>query len=125
MDSWGKHLIIDARGCLVNRATDPNYIKFFTKELVRMIEMVPYGEPQLVHFAENTDKAGWTVIQLIETSNIIGHFLDINGDLYLDVFSCKDYDVDIVLNLLQQCFSPEEIKFHVVKRDARSNSETQ
>jgi S-adenosylmethionine/arginine decarboxylase-like enzyme len=99
---------------------DPEYIKHFTKELVRMVEMIAYGEPQLVHFADNTDKAGWTVIQLIETSSIVGHFLDHNGDLYLDVFSCKDFKEQVVTDLIQQFFSPDEIKTKVIMRDARN-----
>ena len=119
MQGWGKHLVIDAKACKLDRAKDPEYIKHFIKELVRMIEMVPYGEPQLVHFAEGTDLAGWTVIQLIETSNITGHFLDLNGDLYLDVFSCKDFEEQRVIDLLEQFFSPDEIKHQIIMRDAR------
>lgn len=119
MQGWGKHLIIDARGCDIQRANDPEYIKHFTKELVRLIEMNPYGEPQVVHFADGTDKAGWTVIQLIETSNIIGHFLDHNGDLYLDVFSCKEFSEHTVLSALKLFFSPGEMKHQVIWRDAR------
>jgi S-adenosylmethionine/arginine decarboxylase-like enzyme len=120
MGYWGKHLIIDAKGCDIQRSNDPEYIKHFTKELVRVIEMTAFGEPQLVHFADVTDKAGWTVIQLIETSNIIGHFLDHNGDLYLDVFSCKDFSEHIVISTLRMFFSPGEIKHQVIMRDART-----
>ena len=119
MQHWGKHLIIDAQGCDIQRVTDPEYIKHFTKELVRQIQMVAYGEPQVVHFADGTDLAGWTMIQLIETSCITGHFLDHNGDLYLDVFSCKTFEEQVVIDLLKEFFSPGEIKFQVVMRDAR------
>ena len=119
MDFWGKHLIVDVKGCFPARAQDPEYIRHFTKELVRIIEMVPFGEPQVVHFADGTDLAGWTVIQLIETSCITGHFCDINGDLYLDVFSCKDFVEQRVIDTLEHFFSPGDIKFQVVMRDAR------
>jgi len=120
MEHWGKHLIIDAKCCDIAKATNPEYITKFTKELVVLIDMVPFGEPQMVHFGNNTlDKSGWTVIQLIETSNIMGHFLDHNGDLYLDVFSCKDYNEKSVVDFLDQWFSPDEIKFQTVMRDAR------
>ena len=80
--------------------------------------MKAYGEPQVVHFADGTDKAGWTVLQLIETSNITGHFLDHNGDLYLDVFSCKTFSEHTVLSALKLFFSPDEIKHQVIWRDA-------
>jgi S-adenosylmethionine/arginine decarboxylase-like enzyme len=119
MEAWGKHLVIDAKGCIISCANDPKYIKEFTKALVKKIDMRPYGEPQVIHFADGGDKAGWTMIQLIETSNIMGHFLDHNGDLYLDVFSCKDFDEQIVIDLLNIWFSPEEIKTNVLMRDAR------
>jgi S-adenosylmethionine/arginine decarboxylase-like enzyme len=118
MSYWGYHLMLDVKGCEIQRATDPEYIKHFTKELVRLIEMVPYGEPQLVHFADNTEKAGWTIIQLIETSNIMGHFLDINGDLYMDIFSCKDFEEARVVKALEEHFKPERIKSRFFRRQA-------
>ena len=118
MSYWGYHLMLDVKGCEIQRATDPEYIKHFIKELVRLIEMVPYGEPQLVHFADNTEKAGWTVIQLIETSNIMGHFLDINGDLYMDIFSCKDFEEARVVKALEEHFKPEKIKSRFFRRQA-------
>jgi S-adenosylmethionine/arginine decarboxylase-like enzyme len=120
MTGWGKHLILDVRGCNLFKVADPEYLRHFTKELVRIIEMIPFGEPQVVHFGDGSDKSGWTVIQLIETSNIIGHFLDHNGDLYLDVFSCKDFENQRVTDLIQQFFSPDEIKTKVIMRDARN-----
>jgi S-adenosylmethionine decarboxylase len=120
MQGWGKHLIIDAKHCFPDRVQDPEYIRHFTKELVRQIEMVPFGEPQVVHFADGTDLAGWTMIQLIETSSIMGHFLDVSGDLYLDVFSCKDFEEQRVIDTLEHFFSPDEIKHKVIMRDARS-----
>jgi S-adenosylmethionine/arginine decarboxylase-like enzyme len=118
MSSWGYHLILDVKACHIGKATDSDYIGKFVKHLVKMIDMVPYGEPQVVHFADNTDKAGWTVIQLITTSSIVGHFLDDSGDLYLDVFSCKDFDEDVVKQVLTNYFEPESIKTTFIRRKA-------
>ena len=115
---WGYHLMLDVKGCEIQRATDPEYITHFTKDLVRLIEMVPYGEPQLVHFAVETEKAGWTVIQLIETSNIMGHFLDNSGDLYMDIFSCKDFDETKVVKSIEEHFKPKNIKQRFFRRQA-------
>ena len=82
MDAWGPHLILDVKGCQLEHARDPEHIKRFVKELVVRIDMVPFGEPQLIHFADNTDKAGWTVIQLITTSNITGFTIANAGSGY-------------------------------------------
>jgi S-adenosylmethionine/arginine decarboxylase-like enzyme len=80
--------------------------------------MVAFGEPQLVHFADYTEKAGWTVIQLIETSSIVGHFLDESGDLYLDVFSCKSFDGNTVRELIKEYFNPNNIYSILLNRQA-------
>ena len=118
MDYWGQHLILDVKGCDVSKVTDADYIRTFTKDLVKKIDMVPYGEPQVVHFADGTELAGWTVTQLIYTSNITGHFLDINGDLYLDVFSCKEFNSQDVIDILTEYFEPEAIKSTLLYRRA-------
>lgn len=118
MNSWGYHLIIDAKGCDTSLATNPDYIQKFVRELVEMIQMVPYGDPIVVHFAKDTCNAGWTVIQLIETSSIVGHFLDINGDLYLDVFSCKEFVSDSVIDFLKEKFNPQKVKSELILRQA-------
>ena len=119
---WGKHAVVDVLECNLARARDPVYIADFVHELVKQIDMVPYGEPQVVHCADNTEKAGWTVIQLIETSSIVGHFLDANGDLYLDVFSCKDYDPMTVKKVIERFFSPKNIDIRMMYRDAKEGA---
>jgi S-adenosylmethionine/arginine decarboxylase-like enzyme len=112
--------MLDVAGCDVAKATDPSHIAAFSRELVKRIDMVAYGEPQVVHFADHcADKAGWTLVQLIETSNICGHFLDENGDLYLDVFSCKQFNSELVRQTVQEYFSPMSIRSNFTTRDAR------
>lgn len=53
--------------------------------------MKSHGPPLLEHFGEG-ELAGWTLVQLITTSNLTLHFLDHSGDLYLDLFTCGDLD---------------------------------
>ena len=36
--------------------------------------------------------------------------LRINGDFYLDIFSCKKFDRDIVIDYVKQYFSPFSVK---------------
>jgi S-adenosylmethionine/arginine decarboxylase-like enzyme len=98
--SWGYHLMLDCSRCLAPSIRCSNNISNFAKTLVRRIDMVPYGEPQVVHFGSG-DKSGYTLVQLIETSNITAHFCEETDDMYLDVFSCKPFnpaDVESVVN---------------------------
>ena len=115
--TWGKHLILDAAGCSPKRIGSAVVIKNFTNELVRRIDMTAYGDPQIVMFGTG-NKKGYTLIQLIETSNIAAHFVEENNTMYLDVFSCKDFDAEIVKGLVHEYFHAQSFSSRVLLRQA-------
>jgi len=104
--SWGWHLSVDAGGCNLEKISDPENIHKFVEQLVTDIDMVAYGAPQIVRFGSG-DKEGYTLVQLIETSNINAHFAEDLRAVFLDVFSCKEFQNDIVLNLIGEYFDAE------------------
>jgi S-adenosylmethionine/arginine decarboxylase-like enzyme len=118
MRSWGRHLILNARKCNSIRITNQRTIELFAQDMVKKIDMTPFGKPQVLYFGEG-NKAGYTLIQLIETSNITGHFCDDTGDAYLDVFSCKYFDENVAKAVVQEWFQPEWMDTKVVERDAK------
>jgi S-adenosylmethionine/arginine decarboxylase-like enzyme len=114
---WGYHLILDAAECDHNAITDHDTIYSFVKQLVKDIDMVAFGEPQIVDFGEG-DKAGYTLVQLIETSNICAHFVNERDHLYLDVFSCKKYDPQTVIDVAKAYFKFQKYNTGFLKRQA-------
>jgi S-adenosylmethionine/arginine decarboxylase-like enzyme len=124
MSYWGYHAIIDAAGCDHGAITDHDNIYNFTKQLVKDIDMVAYGEPQIVKFGSG-DKAGYTLVQLIETSNICAHFVDENDTMYLDVFSCKPFDEQVVEDLVVRYFGAKTIRRGFIKRQATLETESE
>ena len=119
--SWGYHLILDCKGSKMCKelVRDAKFIKEFTKMLVDGIEMKAYGEPIIEHFATHEEKAsGFSLVQLIETSAITGHFCDINGDFYLDIFSCKSFSIDIAKEIVYSYFNPKLIRETFLTRQA-------
>ena len=114
---WGYHLIVDARAGHIASVQSADTVSAFAKELVKRIDMVAYGEPQVVRFGSG-ELAGITLVQLIETSNICAHFVDQNGDFYLDVFSCKEFDPEDVLQCVREFFAPENMKTQYFTRQA-------
>lgn len=114
---WGYHLIINAGDCNREAVMSAGTIYDFSKELVERIDMVAYGEPQIVKFGSG-NKAGYTLVQLIETSNICAHFCDDSGDMYLDVFSCKTFKVDEVLYMVNKYFNPTRMNHTYLERQA-------
>ena len=110
---------MNAASCDIEAVKKPEYIAEFATALVEKINMVAFGDPIVVHFADHDEyKAGYTLIQLIETSNINAHFVDINGDCYLDVFSCMWFDMDDVLAILSQYFNPKSVNYNFLTRQA-------
>ena len=117
MGYWGHHLILNARKCSPTAIRSAGLITQFSKDLVKKIDMVPYGEPQVVLFGTG-NKKGYTLVQLIETSNICAHFVEKTNDMYLDVFSCQPFLTEDVLHVLKQHFAPKYTDSILIRRDA-------
>jgi len=115
--SWGYHLVIDAAGCIPESIRCAANINRFTKTLVKKIDMVAYGEPQIVMFGSG-NKKGYTLVQLIETSNITAHFVEESNDMYLDVFSCKPFDANVVQDIVNSSFGPSRKNVKFLTRQA-------
>jgi S-adenosylmethionine/arginine decarboxylase-like enzyme len=119
MEYWGYHLILDCSGSPQALVTDRDHIHRFALEMVEKIDMVAYGEPIIEHFAtHDPDKAGYTLVQLIETSNITAHFVDKDGSFYMDIFSCKPFKNEDAIGVVEKFFRPEKIKVHFITRNA-------
>lgn len=98
---WGQHLVLDIAGCDHEAIQSKDTVRDWVKDLVKRIDMVAYGEPVIEHFATHDPlKAGISCVQLIETSNICCHFVPHDNTAYVDVFSCKPFDVETA----KQCF---------------------
>ncbi len=116
---WGYHLILDCKGCNQKEIVDKENLKAFITMLVKEIDMKAYGEPVLEHFAtHDPEKGGYSLVQLIETSSITGHFVNLNGDAYIDIFSCKPFSIETAKSVVTKFFHPQKIKVHFLTRQA-------
>ena len=115
--SWGYHLLIDCNKGQLDKISDKAHVSKFVEDLVRGIDMKAYGDLSIERFAtHDPDKAGISFCQMIETSNITGHFVDLNGDFYIDVFSCKPYETDMVIKTIDKYFKPKTITVKYIER---------
>jgi S-adenosylmethionine/arginine decarboxylase-like enzyme len=117
MSYWGYHLILDCGKCIPSAIRSQTLITTFAKSLVKKIDMVPYGEPQVIMFGSG-NKKGYTLVQLIETSNICAHFVEETNDMYLDVFSCKPFEPSEVKAVVGSHFNPQQMNDMFFVRDA-------
>lgn len=118
---WGYHLMINCAKGNLEQVRSGDNIKAFSKELVKRIDMVAFGEPFCENFANHDpSKSGYSLCQMIETSNICGHFVDESGDFYIDIFSCKPFTVEDALDVVNKYFTPERTVVKFFKRDANA-----
>lgn len=116
-DYWGKELIIDCAACNIEKITDESNIKNFIRYLVEKIDMEAHGDPLIEHFAtHDPEKAGYSFCQMITTSAITAHFVDKNGDCYINVFSCKDFNPADVIDCIDTFFNPSKVSFQFINR---------
>ena len=113
---WGIASAIDIYNCDPDKIRDEKTIRRFVVELCDLIEMKRFGETQVVHFGEDERVAGYSMVQLIETSLISAHFANLTNTTYLDVFSCKPYDPEIVRNFAQDYFGGSHSILNVTLR---------
>ncbi len=101
--AWGLSTSIDLQYCRPASIRDRAIIEAYVIALCELIGMKRYGECQIVHFGEGR-VAGYSMIQLIETSLISGHFANDTNRAYLDIFSCKGYDPAVVVEFSRKFF---------------------
>lgn len=102
--AWGVSCAIDIYDCTPETIRDADAIRRFVAELCELIQMKAFGEPLVVHFGQEERIAGYSMVQLIETSLISAHFANQSNAVYLDVFSCRPYDKDAVVEFARRFF---------------------
>ncbi len=113
---WGLLASIDLHACNPKTIRDAKKIKEFVIELVDKIGMNRYGPCTVVNFGANEKVAGFSMVQLIDSSLISGHFANKTNNVYLDVFSCKMFDPNIVSKFAKQFFEAKDFKVNYIIR---------
>lgn len=116
VQAWGIASSIDVYGCDPAIIRDAEAIRRYVVELCELIEMKRFGETQVVHFGEDEKVAGYSMVQLIETSLISGHFANLSNASYIDVFSCKPYHPEVVEEFTRDFFKGQSSTLNVTLR---------
>ena len=111
--AWGILTSLDMKYCDADLIRSAEAIKQYVIELCELIKMKRYGECTIVHFGEDEKVAGYSMVQLIETSLISGHFANLTNHVYIDIFSCKEYDPYQAAKFTQQSFKAEKYEINV------------
>lgn len=122
MNPYGKELIIDLHKCDPSTFTRKSIRKYF-KLLCEQINMEPeklcwwddYGLESEFQQTEAHTK-GTTAVQFILTSNITIHTLDLLENVYINIFSCKNFDADAAVKFSVDWFKGTIVNKAVIER---------
>jgi S-adenosylmethionine decarboxylase len=109
--AWGLLTSIDLHDCDPKTLRDAAKVKEHALKVVEMIKARPFGECQVIHFGGTEEVEGFSMVQLIDTSLVSGHYANKTNRVFLDVFSCKFYDPEEVLAYSKKFFGAKT--FHV------------
>jgi len=122
MNTYGKELVLDMHNCDSSTFTRESIRNYF-KELCTLIDMErcklcwwdDYGVPPEERETEPHMK-GTSAVQFIRTSTITIHTLDLMNNVYLNIFSCKDFDSNIAKEFSEEWFRGKIANSHVIER---------
>lgn len=115
--SFGPHLTLDLKGCpkeiLENYELHFNYLK----TLPQMIDMTPITQPYVFPYSGLVpEDKGITGIVIIAESHLSIHSFQEKEYTFIDIFSCKDFDVKSAVEYTVNVFKPESFEMNVVER---------
>jgi S-adenosylmethionine decarboxylase len=117
MEEFGPHITIDLKGC--PKETLSNYELHFNylKSLPELINMTPITQPYVFPYSGLVpEDKGITGIVIIAESHISIHSFEEKGYSFIDIFSCKDMDVEKAIRITLDMFKPEDYEINIVKR---------
>ena len=114
---FGHELVIDLSGCDLKILSSRKKLKEYSDTLCKLIKMKKYGRTLLPYFGEKQAfTKGYSLVQLIETSSITGHFSEYWKTAYINIFSCQKYDQKLAKEFTFKFFKAKSMKARMLVR---------
>lgn len=114
---FGKELVIDLYDCDPKTIRSGKMLKEYAISLCKVMNVKPYGKTVVKRFALHIGHAaGYSLVQLIESSLLSGHFSELWNRAYLNMFSCNDFDEEKATQFAIKFFKAKKAKIKVTIR---------
>lgn len=116
-NTFGPHVTLDLVGCtkeiLSNYELHFNYLK----NLPQIIEMTAITQPYVFPYSGLVaSDNGITGIVIIAESHLSVHSFENKGYSFIDLFSCKEFDIEKALRITLDIFKPLSYELNIVQR---------
>ncbi len=117
IESFGPHLMLDLSKCNPDKLSDYNLVFSILDELPEKIGMTKITRPYVFPYSGLVpEDKGITGTVIIAESHISIHTFQEKDYCFVDVFSCKDFDVEYAAEYLVDVFESRKYEKHVVNR---------
>ena len=117
MREFGQHLTIDASNCNRKKLTDQSLVYDILNNLPKKLGMHKMILPHAVKWLDpGATIPGISGFVMIAESHVSIHTFPEKDYVFIDVFSCKGFDVDNAVKLLTNAFDAKRYTKKVVKR---------
>lgn len=116
-NTFGPHVTIDLKGCPKEILSDYNLHFNYLKMLPELIEMTPITQPYVFPYSGIVPQdKGITGILIIAESHLSIHSFEEKGYSFIDIFSCKGFDVEKAIKITLDTFKPKSHEINIVER---------
>jgi S-adenosylmethionine decarboxylase len=117
MKEFGQHLTIDASQCNRKKLTDQSFVYDILNKLPGKVGMTKMTLPYVVKWLDpGATVEGISGFVTIAESHISIHTFPEKDYVFMDVFSCRNFDVNKAFELLTKVFEAKKFTKKVVKR---------
>jgi len=114
---FGLELVIDLHHCDPEKMTLPHLLEFL-KRMIEISDMTAHGDPVVWDALESDELhiKGYSILQLIKTSSIVIHTMDKTQLICVNLFSCKPFDPEVIVDFAEDFFQYSNKTFSVQQR---------
>ena len=115
--TFGWELVLNLYDCSLETISSKKKIQEYVNKLCRLIKMKKYGKTWIPYFGiKKPHTKGYSLVQLIETSSITGHFSEERSSAYINIFSCMPYDHNKARKFTKKFFGAKKVKNTLLHR---------
>ena len=118
MIGFGPHLMVDGYNASYEKLASVESITNFLDMLPAQIEMTKIMPPYVFKYDGGDKPEDWGVsgFVIIAESHISIHTFPEKKYFSIDIFSCKEFDIEKALNIIKEYFETEDLEVRTTER---------
>mgnify|MGYP000057638998 CR=1 FL=1 len=115
---FGKHVILDFFNCNRKKINNAKRVDKFMTQAVKLVDMKIINGPHTFYYKHPTDpgESGITSVVVLAESHASFHGMSRSGLVCMDLFSCKDFDSQALIDLFVKTFEPQNMHYTPINR---------